>query len=141
MFDMQSWASEFVSKATQPLDKMANNVFNQMIIAEGESAFSLEQLKNEFMYQIIDKRAQYIGLEMSEPAKVFLMFMSRNPGSAVMYLYAIRTYMKRVTMQDLARVFPMGYLNESSLEEMWDKQKGYFCDEKIDNCLDGFQFA
>lgn len=141
MFNMQYWANEFISKAKEPMNKQMSHIFLQMMMAEGENNFSLEQLKGEFMYQIIDKRAEYIGLQLSEPVKVFLMFMTRSPGTAVMYLYALRTKVKKANMQNLAEIFPMGYLNELDLETMWDKQKGFACEEKIDNCLDGYQFT
>lgn len=141
MFNMQSWANEFIAKAKEPMSKQMSQIFLQMMMAEGENNFSLEQLKGEFMYQIIDKRSEYIGLQLSEPMKVFLMFMTRSPGTAVMYLYALRTKVKKANMQNFAEVFPMGYLSETDLEEMWDKQKGFACEEKIDNCLDGYQFV
>lgn len=140
MFNMQSWSNEFVSKSNTPMTKDLMKVFMQMAFSEGDDNFSIEDIKKEFLYQIIDKRAEFIGLTLSEPAKIFLMFMTKSPGTAVMYLYALRQSFKKVGMNEITQLFPMGYLNEESLGEMWDKQKGYICDEKMDNCLDSYKF-
>lgn len=140
MFDLRAWTEEFISKANTPMDKDTSYLFMQMLMSENNENFTVEPVKNEFMYQMIEKRAEYIGLELSNPAKVFLMFLTRSPGTAVMYLYAIRSKVNKANMQDLTNIFPMGYLSEAELETMWDKQKGYNCDVKADNCLDAFKF-
>lgn len=90
---------------------------------------------------MIEKRAEYIGLEVSDQAKVFLMFETKSPGTAVMYLYALRSKFTSVTMNDLANVFPNGFPTEDTLEKMWDKQKGYTYNDSVDNYLDGLKFV
>lgn len=141
MFDLNAWTKEFVSKANTPMNQDLSYMFMNMLMSENNENFTIEPVKNEFMFQMIEKRAEYIGLELSNPAKVFLMVLTRSPGTAVMYLYAIRSKVTKANMQDLANIFPMGYLNETELETMWDKQKGYNCDEKADNCLDVYMFS
>lgn len=140
MFDLRAWTEEFISKANTPMNQDVSYMFMQMLLSEDSQSFTTEPVKNEFLFQMIEKRAEHIGLELSNPAKVFLMLLTRSPGTAVMYLYAIRSKVNKANMQDLANIFPMGYLSESELQKMWDKQKGYNCNVKADNCLDAYMF-
>ena len=140
MFNMQSWSDKFVSNAKTPMSHELSKIFMQMAFSEGDDNFSIEDIKKEFLYQIIDKRAEFIGLTLSEPAKIFLMFMTKSPGTAVMYLYALRQSFKNVGMNEITNLFPMGYLSEESLGNMWDSQKGQACGESFDNCLDNYKF-
>lgn len=140
MFDLRAWTEEFISKANTPMNQDVSYMFMQMLLSEDSQSFTTEPVKNEFLFQMIEKRAEHIGLELSNPAKVFLMILTRSPGTAVMYLYAIRSKVNKANMQDLANIFPMGYLSETELQKMWDKQKGYNCNVKADNCLDAYMF-
>lgn len=142
MFDIQAWAKEFFQKANTPMDKETSELFLQMVMIENVNTFTTpNEIKQQFLYQVIDKRAEFIGLELSEPAKTFLMFLTKSPGTAVMYLYALRSKFNSVNISNIAETFPVGFLSESSLEEMWDKQKGFVNQENVDNCLDrNFEF-
>lgn len=140
MFDLRAWTEEFISKANTPMNQDVSYMFMQMLLSEDNQSFTIEPVKNEFLFQMIEKRAEHIGLELSNPSKVFLMMLTRSPGTAVMYLYAIRSKVNKANMQDLANIFPMGYLSETELGKMWDKQKGYNCNVKADNCLDAYMF-
>lgn len=140
MFNMQSWSDKFVSNAKTPMSHELSKIFMQMTLADSQANFTIEKIKKEFIYQIIDKRAEFIGLKLSEAAKIFLMFMAVSPGNCVMYLYALRKNYKTVTMSEITNLFPMGYLSEESLGNMWDSQKGQACGESFDNCLDNYKF-
>jgi len=138
MFNMQAWSNEFFQQPTQPMSKEMSEIFLRMMFMEQEQQkVKIPQIQSQFLYQIIDKRANYIGLELSEPAKIFLMFETKSPGTAVMYLYALRSKFTSVTMGNIADMFPMGFPTEPTLHKIWEKQK----DPKGDNYLDSHQFA
>lgn len=140
MFDMKKWSKEFFENANQLMSKEVASIFTNLIMAERKQNMNFESVKKEFLFQLIDKRAEFIGLKMSDAVKVFLMYLSQSPGSAVMYIYAIRSKTTNVDMQILAELFDVGFLSEKALTKMWDAQKGSHCGEKIDNCLDGYIF-
>lgn len=140
MFDMTLWTKEFVSLAKQSFNKEQSGLFINMFCAEREKFFEIKEVKSQFIYQIIDKRANYIGLTLSEPLKIMLMYLAPSPGSVIMYLYALRQNYTKATMIEFSKLFPSGILSEENMEIMWDKQKGYNCGEKADNCIDQHQF-
>lgn len=142
MFNIQSWSKEFFQNATEPMSDQNSKLFLKMVLLESSSNFiTPEQIQNEFMYKIIDTRAKFIGLNLSEPVKIFLMFLTKSPGSSIMYLYALRSKVDKVDMRIFSEMFPMGFLSEENLSNMWDKQKGYPNQEKCDNCLDQYSFS
>lgn len=140
MFDMKKWSNDFFDNANQPMSKEVSTIFMNLIMAERKQDLNFEPVKKEFLYQLIEKRAEFIGLKMNDAVKVFLMFLAQSPGSAVMYLYALRNKTSNVDMQILADFFPVGFLSEKALSNMWDAQKGSYCGEKVDNCLDAYIF-
>lgn len=139
MFNIQSWSNEFLKNATTPMDESMTGIFFNMMMLEmtpdqGKAKLNAPEITSSFMYQIIDRRAKHMELELSDPAKVFLMFLVKSPGSAVMYLSALRSKTKNVDMNVLANTFPIGFLSEQYLEIMWDKQKGH-TDNYLDSCV------
>ena len=140
MFNMQTWSDEFFSAAKTPMEQDISYVFMQMLMADENPNFSIEKIKEEFLYKIIDSRAQYIGLNLSEAAKIFLLFKTKSPGNAVMYLYAIRSKTQTANMKTISELFENGFLSAQDEEKLWDAQKGFNCDEKKDNCLDSYNF-
>lgn len=140
MFNMQTWSDEFFSAAKNPMEQDISYVFLQMLMADEKPNFSIEKIKEEFLYKVIDSRAQYIGLKLSEAAKIFLLFKTKSPGTAVMYLYAIRSKTEVANMKTISELFEYGFLSSEDEEKMWDAQKGFNCDEKKDNCLDSYSF-
>jgi hypothetical protein len=141
MFNMQAWADEFFQQPAVPMSNQMSEIFMQMMFVEQDpTPKKIPEIEAQFLYQVIDKRAEYIGLELTNPAKIFLMFQTKSPGTAVMYLYALRTRYKSVSMGTIANMFPMGFPSEDSIEKMWDKQKGHVNGENVDNCLDSYKF-
>ena len=140
MFNMQNWTKKFFEQARSPMSKDVANIFFKMLMSDSNNSFDVTPIKGQFLYQVIESRAEHIGLKLSDATKVFLMFLTQSPGTAVMYLYALRSKTQSVTMQDIAEYFPMGFLSEEQVETLWDKQKGFNCDEKVDNCLDVYSF-
>jgi hypothetical protein len=142
MFDINAWSDEFFKQPTERLSEQMSRIFLDMSLnEEKQQKINIPAIQTQFLYQVIEKRAQHIGLKLSEHAKMFLMFQSKSPGTAVMYLYALRSKVTSVDMGTLAQMFPMGFLKEEGLEKMWDKQKGHPYGMKVDNCLDHYQFV
>jgi hypothetical protein len=142
MFDINAWSDEFFKQPTEPMNpQMTGIFFNMSMMEDQQQKLNIPEIQNQFLYQVIDKRTQHIGLNVSDQAKVFLMFQTKSPGTAVMYLYALRSKFTSVNMGTLAQMFPMGFLKEEGLEKMWDKQKGHPYGMKVDNCLDHYQFV
>ena len=142
MFDINAWSDEFFKQPVERMNQQMSEIFLDMSMRENQQQkLDIPAIKTQFLYQMIDHRAQHIGLELSEYAKVFLMFQAKSPGSAVMYLYALRTKFTSVNMGTLAQAFPMGFVKEDALEKMWDKQKGHPYGMNVDNCLDHHQFV
>lgn len=139
MFNINDWATKFFNQPTEAMSSDLSGVFFRMMMVDGEPV-DIPQLKEEFLYKVIESRAKHIGLELSDSAKIFLMFLCQSPGNVVMYLCALRSKEKRVDMAVLTNYFPMGFPNENSLGDLWDAQKGYVNGEKCDNCLDTLRF-
>jgi hypothetical protein len=124
----KNWAIEFISALTIPMDTQTTKVFLMCCLAESQKKELPQELKEEFMYKVIDKHAQFIGLTMTEPVKMMLCVLCNSPGTAVMYVYALRylqvnAKLAAITTEDLAGVFAYGFPTESELERLWDLQK------------------
>ena len=141
MFDMEGWSNEFYSRAREPMGDALHRTFAALLAAERDPGFSIPGLSGEFLFRLVESRANFIGLELSYAAKAFLTVLSGRPGVAVMYLSALRSRYAKAGMEQIALAFPDGFLPESDLEEMWDRQKGIYCGEKADNCLDAWRFV
>lgn len=139
MFNFQSWSEEFLKRANEPMSKELTGVFLKVLQMEA-SDVSMNEVKEQFMYKIIEQRANFIGLNMTHASKIFLMLLAQSPGSAIMYLYVMRSKTTSLDMKSLVELFPVGFLSEKDMEIMWDKQKGYNCEEQFDNCLDNCIF-
>lgn len=92
--------------------------------------------KSDFGIQVCLKRSEFIGLELSIPAVLYIRTFTNSPGEIVMYLSAIRSRTKKADMRVITAIFPEGKLSSIDLDKMWDAQKGYAVGESCDNCLD-----
>lgn len=139
MFNVNDWATKFFKQPVESMSEDLDGIFFRMMMVDGEPV-DIPQIKEEFLFKVIDSRAKYLGLDMTDSAKIFLMFLCQSPGNVVMYLCALRTKAQKVDMSVLTNYFPMGFPNEESMGRLWDLQKGYVNDEKVDNCLDHVKF-
>lgn len=136
MFNIQDWSKKFISLGKEPMNEQLSMVFMNMMLQDDDKNFKAPELEGQFLYQVISKRAEHMGIEISVPATIFLMFLTQSPGSAVMYLSALRSQKKLVNMNVIADMFPMGFVSAKDMETMWDAQKGHIHQQKVDNCLD-----
>lgn len=126
--EWKKWAVEFISAKTEPMSKELSNVFMMCCMAELQNKDLGNNFKMEFMYKIIDKRAQFVGLNMTEAVKVILCMLCDSPGTAVMYIYALRysqvnAQLTSIDTLQLAQVFKLGFPTEAELSRLWDLQK------------------
>lgn len=139
-FDFQAWADDFLGSPQKPLSEEMSYCFLNMLTFENTKSEIPDEVKNKFLYKVIDGRARQIGLDITNPAKVFLMFLTKSPGAAVMYLYALRSKGVSCSMDSIADLFPAGFPSEAALEDLWDQQKGASNGVPVDNCLDSYTF-
>jgi hypothetical protein len=144
MFKVDEWADVFLSKAKAPMDKQSTNMFMSFLLEEASNLpidkKIVDFIGNDFLAQILEQRAQAIGLALSPRATVFLRLQSSGPGDAVMYVSAIRAKTEKCDMSEMARLFPEGFVAEAERQALWDMQKGHVAGERVDNCLDAVQW-
>lgn len=86
------------------------------------------EISSSFLFRVCQKRAEFIKLNITQHAVLFLSYLCTSPGDLVMYLY----YMKYVATQHsyevvdthkIACMLPQGFLSSKSLDELWTAQK------------------
>ena len=86
------------------------------------------ELSKDFLWQVLQKRADYYHLQYTVPVLAFVRYLCPNPGTAVMWVHALkRLQLKSENMIDitaLAFAFPVGFPKEEDLHKLWDEQKG-----------------
>lgn len=137
----EKWATEFLNSPTEAMSKEMSEIFLMSTMAEMGGKTIPEEMRSEFLFKVIEARAKVIGLSLSDWAKVFLMFLTKSPGSAIMHLYALRSDGTEYNMSQLTNKFPMGFLSETQMSKMWDAQKGNVLGiDGVDNMLDHYKF-
>ena len=121
--EFEDWVTKFMAVEREPMSKEISEIFLMTTMGEMADKPLPDEAKNEFMYKVISGRSASIGLSLTDWAKAFLMYLTQSPGSAVMYMYALRSKGKDFNMSKLANMFPAGFLTEESMELMWNDQK------------------
>ena len=124
----KTWSIGFLTLATAPMSQGLSGVFIQCSMAESQNLPAIAEVAKTFQYQIIDKRAESIGLKMTDALKMLLSAIVGSPGEAVMYVYALLYWqqyneLEQVDIEALSIAFPFGFPTESELERAWDVQK------------------
>ncbi len=122
------WVAEFKKLPQHAMDDQVARIFMAMSIAEMSGNLNgLDEMEQLFLCRVISTRAQTINLSISRHAVVFLSFLTRNPGAAVMYLYFLRNEQRKnntnVSMDVITNLFPDGFPSDDELQDMWNKQK------------------
>jgi hypothetical protein len=137
-----AWYNQFKELSTEPMSEATSRVFINWSIAEKEDTPVPGDITTLFGYQVLDKRAEYLGLKLTPSLKIFLTYLTGGvPGTIVMYLSALKCYtMQRAShdgtcdMMALAFVCSMGFPSEKDLSILWDAQK--MRTQGSDNMLD-----
>ena len=142
--ELMRWCHQFKEFSTEPMSPATTEVFmNWAIIDKTRPIPSVpEDITRLFGYQVLDKRAAYLGLDLTPGLKVFLTYLTGGiPGTIVMYLTMLKWYTMQRPSKDgtcdtmtLASIFPMGFPSEESLSTLWRSQKKQM--DVGDNMLD-----
>lgn len=148
---LTKWVDLFFEQPVQQMDLETTRALINLLIMEKSGAPMADEVKQQFMYQVCEKRAEHLQLDCNEYMIAFLSIMvCRTPGEIVMYLTALRHWQVasvdeqltedgkikqvKLTLNALCNIFPSGF--PISLEEAWDQQKGYKLGLSVDNMLD-----
>lgn len=110
----------------------------------------IDWVKTQFEYQVIQSRVKCFQYNLSPFVATMLMYVTQSPGTAVMYLtfiqYLIKTRFpqwrgKTLSMEQFARLFPMGYFKSDDLLKIWDDTKVNNKGRGSDNLIDYMQYA
>lgn len=143
-----TWAEKFLAAPVCEMSVHDSALFASCCLNEKAEDFPGQKITSSFPYKLIAKRAHVLGLGLDEGVSTFLALSTGSPGTLVMYLCAIKYAMRKrsdnhsepdfdtVSLQQLAEMFPVGFVNTHELERLWDAQKGNAFDLKCDNLLD-----
>lgn len=100
-----------------------------------------KELEEEFLYKVILKRMEYCFTFVIEDYRliVFLMYLTQNPGKAVMYLTYLQYWCKKSNTKEIdfnifcERIFSFGFPSNRDLDKLWEDCK---VNTKPDNLLD-----
>ena len=123
-----AWAKGFLESVHEPMSKEVTSGFMACIFMEKDGDVVPPELEKTFSYQVVMKRAEFVGLHMTKAVAGFISVLSRSPGDAVMYVYALkyaqeRDHLTLITTETLANLFPMGFLTDAARHTAWDAQK------------------
>jgi hypothetical protein len=125
----EGWAEEFLKCKGVPMSETLSKAFISLTMREMQTVSEdIPEIHEQLGYKILDSRATAIGLELTQNVKYLLTMLCDRPGTIVMYAYALRyaqvsRELEKITMQQIANLFPMGFLNNDDLHTMWDLQK------------------
>lgn len=140
-----AWCEKFknLPPHKKGMDKDESKIFIRLVISEVANEIFPDEVKETFMYQVIDKRFTSLGVLATEQAITFLAFISKNPGKAVMFAHYLvwckinRQHQGPINMDLISNVFPWGFPTEDQLHILWKAQKVKEDEDSIrDNLLD-----
>lgn len=130
---------ELVCKAIEeapkfPMSQELSNMFISMTMnSKDEKGLDLlyQQLfKRSWLLNVIKKRIDVcLKVEIDKAVQFFLLFLGKNPGNCIMYLYYLQYYAKKKGIEKISfeqfgmDVFPNGYPSKEILSQIWDSQK------------------
>lgn len=132
--EWKDWTDKFLalgkSKDILPMTNKQVETFISMDFLERDKtaqAGVLDDLKNNFGWNVIQKRADLYKLKYSVPMLVFVCTLCDSPGKAVMWVHALKRLEQKlgreVGMTELAHAFPMGFPIDPALHALWEAQK------------------
>lgn len=132
----QDWGDKFLSASTVPMTQQVTLIFLEMLLSdttrtEEREAHVASRLVNEqapIQFRIFKAHADRIGLKVTTAVWGFIASTQPSPGNIVMYVHALRRYQqlhgdKQLALEDVARAFPTGFPDETTLQGLWDAQK------------------
>ena len=116
------WIEDFKKAECEPMGDVGE-IFFRCSLNEMYGYEFPKDVQPPFLYELIKKRCEFVRLKSTPWACLFLAALAKRPGTAVMYIYYLKAIECDLTMDNLAKVFPIGFPKESELEILWDLQK------------------
>lgn len=121
------WSKCFLASPVVPMTGDMAESFMGCAAMESAPDFPPPVIVRSFPFQLFSSRAYSIGLDTTESAMAFFALNSTSPANAVMWAYVFRYHQlvtgHKITMAEVAKVFPNGFPSDDHLEELWDMQK------------------
>lgn len=126
------WFNKFKNAKKEEMSKELSTLFMTLVVMENQNRTIDDKeiipvLK--FSYEVTKKRAEFINLQINQPAIFLISFLSHGiPGKIIMYLYFLKGYQMKyghniITISQLTNIFPMGFITDDELDNLWDEQK------------------
>jgi hypothetical protein len=123
-----------LDRKTEPMTEEQSRMFMTCVMAditgpdEEKDAKVREAFEDHLGAQVFLRRLEVTGTEVSVPLTLFLLSMCKTPGDAVMWAYTVHAIavthgLDKVSTNELAEAFPMGFPTEESIEQAWGSQK------------------
>lgn len=146
---IEKWAEWLDSQPKNTrLTKEQMNMFMAMTMNEAkvetdsEARSLIEPKRQNFASMLYNRIENCHTYTISVAAAVFLSTLINKPGEAVIYTNylqykAFKMGKKRITMREVALIWPYGYFSEETLHQAWDRQKMAGC--YASNMLDSYE--
>lgn len=118
--DMIKWVDEFVAATRRPMTEDEAMVMMAVLLGPNDTP---DGLKEEFLYQVLEKRATAFGLEPDPDALAFLTFLIKSPGESSMWCTVFYARQLKMSMTNLCNLFKDGFPADEELSQLWDRQK------------------
>lgn len=116
-----------------PLRPMNEDLSRLLIVLLMAKQSQIESMENDvcavFLYRVIVKRVEALGLRVETAVMLFIMFASSSPGDAVMFIHSLWLRAQEVgpeveiTLADFCKMYAEGFPDRASMAEAWDAQK------------------
>ena len=116
----------------RPMTLEESKMFMQLIMIEKDGSMPpFEETKIELPFElrlIKGSLSSRFTFEMTEPLQLMIAQISGSAGNVIMYLTYLQYRAKKLdkrklSIEDFANIFPMGFPTNKSLQDAWDSQK------------------
>lgn len=126
-----------------PMNKDQTNIMLQLIFSDmdKEVEFSAENAELfGFSAKVMHERLKMSGTKVTFPCATMAVSLCQSVGDVVLWAYTLnRMFAKKksiITISDLCQYFPMGFPTKEEMDKIWNAQKGYNNNVKVDNIID-----
>jgi hypothetical protein len=121
---------EFEKLRQMPMDEETTSILAKLLFSKPLDIKDIPEKDKPFLIKMMEKRIRVLYTYQMNDAKalLFLAFISKTPGIAVMYLTflqykAFKMHKKEIDLNDICEIFFNGFPGESDLSMVWHKQK------------------
>lgn len=115
-----------------PLCPMNDDLSRLLLVLLMAKPAQIDSMENDvsaaFLYRVIAKRVEALGLRVETSVMIFIMFASSGPGDAVMFIHSLWVRAQEnpeveITLEDFCKMYAEGFPNKASMSEAWEAQK------------------